>query len=146
MFWSVIVDIFSFVLTCYEICFLFWRIFDWTNNINNITFRYIWNIWKKWTTKTILDSKYISSLMDLTPLAKINITSELHSIGTIRIRGWSKHTNYLDNYMRVLRKKFCSKFCLFVYLLTKMCAISRNFGPRKFLKIFFSFFHYYFGF
>ena len=78
--------------------------------------------------------------------AEINIASDLHSIGTIRVRGWSKHTNYLDNYVRVLHKKFCSKFCLFVYLLTKMCAISRNFGPRKFLKKFFSFFHFYFGF
>ena len=76
------------------------------------------------------------------PLAKINITSDLHSIGTVRVRGWSKHTNYLDNYVRVLRKKFCSKFCLFVYLLTKMCAISRNFGPRKFLKKNFFFFSF----
>ena len=72
--------------------------------------------------------------------AEINIASDLHSIGTIRVRGWSIHTNYLDNYVKVLHKKFYSKFCLFVYLLTKMCAISRNFGPRKFLKIFFHFF------
>ena len=87
-----------------------------------------------WSEFCIYVNTPIEHFKNWSPLAKINITSDLHSIGTIRVRGWSIHTNYLDNYVRVLRKKFCSKFCLFVYLLTKICATSRNFGPRKFLK------------
>ena len=47
----------------------------------------------------------------MTHPAEINIASDLHSIGTIRGRGKSIHTNYFDNYVRVLHKKFCSKFC-----------------------------------
>ena len=39
--------------------------------------------------------------------AEINVTSNLQSIETIRVRGLSKQTQYLDTYVRVLRKKFC---------------------------------------
>ena len=76
--------------------------------------------------------------------AEINITSNLQSIETIRVRGWSKHTQYLDTYVKVLRKKFCSKFFLLVYLLTKMYLKKNHFGPRKFLKKFFFLFSFLF--
>ena len=60
-------------------------------------------------------------------------------------RGSSKPLEYVDNYRKSVVKSVFPKKFLFVYLLTKMCAISRNFGPRKFFKKFFSFFHFYFG-
>ena len=71
--------------------------------------------WGCWTNKSLVFvanwflRQIFNQLTDEchTHPAEINITSNLQSIETIRVRGLSKQTQYLDTYVRVLRKKFC---------------------------------------